>query len=90
VGGCITLKTAIEVTAEIAKIAEQVTQSFKIIHFLRDSLPRISRISRMEDPSFLIRAIREIRGCTSLVAAGRAVFFALFAVKLQLLDLGGF
>jgi len=30
----------------------------------------------MEDPPFLIRAIREIRGCSSLVAAGRVVYLA--------------
>ena len=36
-------------------------------------LPRISRIARMGNPSFLIRVIREIRGSISLVAAGRGV-----------------
>ena len=38
----------------------------------KDFLPRISRIARMGNPSFLIRAIREIRGLISSVAAGRA------------------
>jgi hypothetical protein len=32
-------------------------------------LPRMARISRMENPSFLIRAIREIRGSISSLAA---------------------
>jgi hypothetical protein len=38
--------------------------------------PRISRISRMENPSLFIRVIRAIRGCISLVAARRSAFLA--------------
>jgi hypothetical protein len=52
-------------------------QSVRMIDFRGDSLPRISQISRMGNPLLLIRAIREIRGCTSLVASLRLCVFAL-------------
>jgi hypothetical protein len=43
-------------------------QSIGIVHFRKDFLPRMPRMPRMENSLLLIRGIREIRGCISLVA----------------------
>jgi hypothetical protein len=52
--------------------------SARITYSRKDVLPRISRISRIGNDQFPIRVIREIRGCISLVAVGRASPLRLF------------